>query len=199
MQRSEPLASTSTVRAIHAEGGPHRTWLLGDMGAFLERFFADVEHARRRVLIECFIVRDDVLGRRLGDALARAAARGVQVRLLYDPMGSRKTRAAFFAGLRARGVDTRFYGREAGPLARFWPRARNHSRIYVVDDVAYTGGHAWGDEGTGERPGRARVAGPLLPRRGPGGGGLRGPLRSALHRSRRQRRHVRRRHARALP
>src|SRR5688572_19827903 len=165
----EPSAEMVAAREMNGPDGLHDVRLLGDMGEFLDTFFAEVERARRRVMIECFIVRADRLGQALADALARAAARGVEVALLYDPMGSRTTPSAFFDELAARGVDVRFYGRSTGPLARFWPRARNHSRIYVVDDAAYTGGHAWGDEwlpvdrgGEGWQDVCLRVTGPVV-------------------------------------
>ncbi len=125
----------------------HRLRLLPDMRVLLDTFFGDVERATQRVDVECFIVNDDVLGHLLGIALANAAARGVRTRLLYDPLGSQTTAASFFENLREQGVDVRPY-RDIGftlvGKGRFV--TRDHGRVMVVDNAAYTGGAAWGDQ-----------------------------------------------------
>jgi cardiolipin synthase len=126
-----------------------RMEVMGDMGAFADRVLAEIARARRRVDIECFIVRADRLGGELARALAAAAARGVRCRLLYDPLGCRTTPRSYFAALAERGIEVRRFGWVGALLlGRLLnrPAARNHARVIVVDDVAYTGGHAWGDE-----------------------------------------------------
>ena len=119
------------------------------MGRFADEVLARIQRARRRVDVECFIVRDDRLGHALAAALAAATARGVACRLLYDPLGCRKTSRSFFRALAATGVAVRRFGwigaLVVGKLLRR-PAARNHARVIVVDDAAFTGGHAWGDE-----------------------------------------------------
>lgn len=124
----------------------HALTLLPDMRLLLDTVFADVARAQKRVLIECYIFNDDKLGRGFADRLADAAARGVQVQLIYDPLGSQKTPVEFFEAMRAHGIDVRAYR----PLSfmsspgRLAPR--DHSRVIVADDAAYTGGAAWGDQ-----------------------------------------------------
>ena len=126
-----------------------RLAVIGDMGRFADEVLARIERAKRRVDVECFIVRADQLGRSLAEALAAAASRGVACRLLYDPLGSRKTPRSYFRALAGRGVAVRKFG-WVGALVvgrlTGKPAARDHARVVVVDDVAYTGGHAWGAE-----------------------------------------------------
>jgi len=123
--------------------------IIGDMGRFADEVLARIARARRRVDVECFIVRDDRLGHALAGALSAAVARGVACRLLYDPLGCRKTSRRFFRALAATGVAVRRFGwvgaLVVGKLLRR-PAARDHARVIVVDDAAFTGGHAWGDE-----------------------------------------------------
>jgi cardiolipin synthase A/B len=150
--------------------GLHRTRLLGNTAALLDAFFEDAARATRRIWVECFIVRADKLGHMFADALAAAAARGVDVQLLYDPMGCRATDPAYFSALAGRGVKVCSYGRNVHhQVSRLLPRARNHSRLYVLDDAGYTGGHAWGDEwlprergGMGWQDVCCRVEGPVV-------------------------------------
>ena len=123
--------------------------VLADMGAFADRVLAEIRRAQRRVDVECFIVRADRLGRELAGALVGAAARGVRCRLLYDPLGCRTTPRSYFAALARGGVEVRRFGWVGALLVGRLlnrPAARNHARVIVVDDLAYTGGHAWGDE-----------------------------------------------------
>ncbi len=122
----------------------HDITLLPGMEPMLRTIERDMEQARRRVSVETYIYRDDKLGRRFGDALAHAVQRGVPARLLYDPLGSEKTNPAFFDELRSRGIDVRPYRPADFTSGSKWPR--DHGRVIVIDECAYTGGAAWGDE-----------------------------------------------------
>lgn len=121
----------------------HLVRLLPDMGLLLDSVYSDVDRAQSRVMIQCFIFRDDELGTQFAEVLARAAARGVKVRMLYDPLGSKDTAESFFEEMRARGIEVRPYRHLSVVLgtADLWPR--EHGRIIVADDAAYTGGAAW--------------------------------------------------------
>lgn len=124
----------------------HALVLFPETGPMLDQLTADVEHARERVWIETYIYRHDRLARSFAEVMIRAARRGVDVRLLYDPLGCNKTDPRFFEWLRQQGVNVRAY-RPADVVLRsgnYWPR--DHSRIVVVDGSGYTGGAAWGDE-----------------------------------------------------
>jgi cardiolipin synthase len=124
----------------------HTLVLLPEVEHMLRAILADVERARSRVYFECYIFVDDTLGRMIGEALARAAQRGVPVRLLIDPLGSQQADGTYFDDLRARGVDVRAYRRHGMLLGESSFAPRDHSRIMVVDDAGYTGGAAWSDE-----------------------------------------------------
>jgi cardiolipin synthase A/B len=147
----------------------HTLLLLPAVDLMLHAVFRDIERAEARVYIECYICIDDKLGTALGEALVRAASRGVRTRLLYDALGSHRANGEFFEKLRARGVDVRAYRPAKLAIAqrRFTPR--DHSRIMVVDGAAYTGGAAWADEWMPESSGGGgwhdvcvRVVGPCV-------------------------------------
>ena len=106
---------------------------------------AAIEDARREVLVESYIWRDDATGRAFVHDLARAAARGVRVRALADALGSFGTRREFWREMSRRGIEARRFH----PLIReLWNHLyRDHRKILVVDrQVAFTGGMNIGDE-----------------------------------------------------
>ncbi len=122
--------------------------------------------AEREILVESYIVKDDLIGRALRKELAAAAARGLDVRLLADAVGSYATRAAYWDGLRQSQVDVRLYH----PLfTHLWYQPfRDHRKIFVADRrVAFTGGMNFGEEygsprsaGRNWRDTHLRVTGP---------------------------------------
>jgi cardiolipin synthase len=143
--------------------------LLPSAASTLEAIEQDSARARSRVWIESFIVRDDRLGNRLLAWLSAARDRGVDARLLYDPLGCRSTPRAFFANFEASGVSVRGYRPLSFPLRASprWPR--DHARIFCLDDAAYVGGVAFGDEwlpseagGHGWHDVSCRVQGPIV-------------------------------------
>jgi cardiolipin synthase A/B len=123
----------------------HRLTLYGET----EPFWADVElaleSARHCVWLSTFIFHSDALGRQFGDQMVRAAARGLDVRLLYDSRGSSEADPQFFEQLAARGVRVKCY--RPWRLARFWRYfPRDHGRLLVIDEVAFTGGVNWRED-----------------------------------------------------
>jgi len=115
--------------------------LLDGPNAYASMFDA-IEAARDHVHLESYIFDDVDVGRRLSDLLIRKAREGVQVRVVYDSVGSRKTPAAFLASLEAAGVALCEFN-PINPLrARlFFINNRDHRKILVVDGkVAFTGG-----------------------------------------------------------
>ena len=124
----------------------HCLQLLPGSRRILEVIMRDIARARRRVWIETYILRDDRLGRRLAESLAAARSRGVDVRVLYDALGSKETGAAFFADLREAGIEARPYRPLSIALLSGAPLLRDHARVLVIDEHGYTGGAAWGDE-----------------------------------------------------
>jgi cardiolipin synthase len=122
-----------------------RLRIFAETAAFWSEVEAGIEGATRVVWLSTFIYEDDRLGRDFGERLVRAAARGVDVRLLYDSRGSSDAEPAFFEQLAARGVRVKCY-RPWRP-ARFWRYfPRDHGRLLVIDGSAYTGGINWRDD-----------------------------------------------------
>ncbi|GAC1634258.1 MAG: cardiolipin synthase [Nevskia sp.] len=104
------------------------------------RMLAAIEAAQVSVALMSYIFETDVVGERFVEALARAQARGVEVRCVLDGIGELAWRRAGSL-LRARGIRVARYN----PL-RFWPpflhaNLRNHRKLLIVDGrLGYAGG-----------------------------------------------------------
>jgi cardiolipin synthase A/B len=105
-------------------------------------WIAAINGATRRVSLEMYIFSDDAIGRQFSEALARAAQRGVEVRLLYDFVGCRETPASFFQKMRGFGVHVVGYHKYRFWRPRLWSLIRrNHRKTLVCDGrLAFTGG-----------------------------------------------------------
>jgi cardiolipin synthase len=106
---------------------------------------SDIRDARSRVWLETYIFLADAAGLAIADALMERAQAGVDVRVLYDAVGSYTTAEAFFDALRRAGVQVHAYHSIGESLGRFSfmqvLNRRDHRKILVVDDcAAYFGG-----------------------------------------------------------
>ena len=104
---------------------------------------SDLRAARHHIHLETFIFGADDIGRRFGELLARKRKDGVEVRVLYDSIGSMDTPKDFFEHLRRQGIEVREF-RPMNPVKnpRIWDiHNRDHRKIIVVDGkVGFTGG-----------------------------------------------------------
>ena len=116
--------------------------LLDGAEAILREIIADVDRAAASVEMEFYIWNAGGTADEVADALARAAARGVKVRVLLDALGSKeflKTGAP--AQMRSQGIDLQV-ALAVDPWRIPFRRIdlRLHRKIVVVDRrIAYTG------------------------------------------------------------
>lgn len=107
----------------------------------------DIEAAEHHIHLVYYIVRDDDLGRRLVNALAAKAAEGVEVRFLYDHIGSSNLPRRYFSELRAAGgMEAAFFPSRI-PYLNLKINYRNHRKLAIIDGkIGYIGGFNIGDE-----------------------------------------------------
>lgn len=128
--------------------------LLGGEDAFAARL-ALIEAAERRIDAQYYIFRDDLTGRVLLDALSRAAARGVRVRLLLDDHNT-PGMDRLLAELDAHpGIEVRLFNPFSRRFARIFGlltdftrlNRRMHNKSLTADGVVTViGGRNVGDE-----------------------------------------------------
>lgn len=122
------------------------------LGKF-ERLLADIAEAKHSIYMQYYIFNNDEWGRKIRDALIVKAHEGIQVRLLYDDIGSRKLNTRFFKPFDAAGGERAAFFRSRIPYLNYRINYRNHRKIVVVDGIiAYTGGFNVGNEYVGLDP-----------------------------------------------
>lgn len=113
----------------------NRTRILPDGETSFRAMFAAMRRARDHINLEYYIVEDIVSdNQHLGDLLIAKRHQGVQVNIMYDSYGSNATPAAFFARLRAAGIQIVDYN-PVNPLQTNGgsPDDRDHRKILVTD------------------------------------------------------------------
>ena len=127
--------------------GGNRVTLLASGSDFVERGIEAIENAQHFVHLETYIFRADATGQRLLELLSAAAARGIEVRLLYDSLGSWSLRRAHLQPLLAAGGRAHAYAPLLWRRRPFTLNLRNHRKLLVVDgEIAMLGGRNIGDE-----------------------------------------------------
>ncbi|HEX2571387.1 MAG TPA: phospholipase D-like domain-containing protein [Polyangia bacterium] len=149
--------------------GNRVTLLVGGQETY-PAMLAAIAGARRRVLLESYIIAPDETGRRFIDALVAAGVRGCDVRLIYDAVGSWSLPPGWIEALELAGGHVLAY-RPVAPWRRRWGLwRRDHRKVLVVDDqVGFVGGINLADEYDARTPaGRSwrdlhlRVEGPAV-------------------------------------
>lgn len=132
--RQEAQAPFTTGNAVRA---------LIDGPQTLDAIGTAIDGAKHHIHFETYIFADDEVGRRVADQLIRKRGEGIEVRVLYDALGSVSTPAAFFDELRQKGIEVLAF-RPLTPVNTllFWKlNNRDHRKIIVVDGrIGFTGG-----------------------------------------------------------
>ncbi len=105
------------------------------------RMLEAIDAATRSIALASYIFDNDPTGRIFADALGRAVARGVEVRVLIDGIGSSYTFPPITGVLAAKGVRAERFLPTSVPFYFPYANLRNHRKIMVVDGrVGFTGG-----------------------------------------------------------
>ncbi|MCB1340126.1 MAG: cardiolipin synthase [Pseudooceanicola sp.] len=144
--------------------------LLVDGEATFDAIMAALDGAERYICLQFYEIADDTLGTALAGRLIAAARRGVEVRVLYDSVGSYALGRAYLERLEVAGVKV------AAPSLAIWPpwrmqiNFRNHRKVVVIDgQTGFLGGHNAADDYLGKgklfdhwRDTHLRLRGPVV-------------------------------------
>ncbi|WP_418990985.1 cardiolipin synthase [Alistipes sp.] len=129
----------TTLHAVPLYGSRLKAFTDGE--SKMEALLEEIGRARHHIHVQYYILSDDATGRRLRDALVAKARCGVEVRLLYDDVGSSGVKKAFFEGMRREGIEVRAFLHVKFPFFTSKVNYRNHRKIVVIDGrVGFIGG-----------------------------------------------------------
>ena len=115
--------------------------VLRDGAATYPAMLEALRNAKRTICLETYILASDETGARFKDVLIERAKAGVEVRVVYDAVGSFALSGAFVAQLRDAGILVLDFNPIAPWRRKFRLSHRDHRKILVVDDeIAFTGG-----------------------------------------------------------
>lgn len=139
-----------------------------------EKFLAlirDLEQARESIYLQYYIFNDDDIGTRIADILIRKAREGLDVKVLYDHVGSFSASNSFFKQMKNNGVLVKPFFRVTFPQLANRINWRNHRKLVIIDNnIGYLGGMNIADRyarDTGEpdswRDTHFRIQGEIIP------------------------------------
>lgn len=136
-------APISVPRQVVAVG--HEWTIFVESAPLIQAMVADIRAAKQRVWVEIYIFLNDAMGRLVGEALLDRARAGLDVRVLYDAIGSQSTANKFWQQLAAAGVQLHAFHTFWDAVARMRIfqvlNRRDHRKLLVIDDrIAYFGG-----------------------------------------------------------
>lgn len=145
MDAREELATATLTAPPRVQVADNELAIYTDSPSLLAAMIDDIRQARERVWLEVYIILDDPAGRAVAEALMERARAGLDVRLLYDAIGSLTTPSAFFQQMIDAGVQVCVFNPLWKALWRFSflriLNHRNHRKLLVIDhEVAYFGG-----------------------------------------------------------
>jgi cardiolipin synthase len=144
--------------------------VLRDGGQTYRAMLEAITNAKRSICFETYILAADATGDRFKIALIERVRAGVEVRLIYDAVGSFGLSESWVNELRTAGVEVIEFNPIAPWRRRFRLSHRDHRKVLVVDDeVGFTGGlniandyAAIEDGGVGWHDMHCRVTGPIV-------------------------------------
>jgi len=129
----------SNSNALLSDNNEVRVLKNGEEG--FPAMFQSMEEARHHIHLEFYIVENDTIGNQLRELLIRKAREGVEIRFIYDDVGSWQLSKKYIRSLKEAGVKIDRFIRVRFPLLTSKVNYRNHRKIIVVDGkTGFVGG-----------------------------------------------------------
>ncbi|EFL44776.1 phospholipase D domain protein [Prevotella disiens FB035-09AN] len=108
---------------------------------FFPALLHEISKAKDHIHITSYIIEDDPLGQLIRDALIEKARQGIEIRFLYDDVGSWKMKENFFELMREEGIEVHPFMPVRFPAFTSKVNYRNHRKIIVIDGkIGFVGG-----------------------------------------------------------
>lgn len=105
------------------------------------KVFEAIKAAKHHIHLEYYIYANDDIGNRLADALIEKSREGIEVRFMYDDLGSNKIGKELLSRLREAGVEVTPVNKIKFKLLANRVNYRDHRKIIIIDGrEVFTGG-----------------------------------------------------------
>ena len=118
-----------------------------------ERLKEDLKAAQKSILLQYYIFLDDKIGNEIAEILIEKARAGLEVKVIYDHVGSFRAKNSFFKKMMNAGVELHPFFRVNFPQFANRINWRNHRKLVIIDkETGYIGGmniadrYAYGSE-----------------------------------------------------
>jgi cardiolipin synthase len=113
-----------------------------------EAIFHEMEHAKKFILLNFFIVGEGALWERMHTMILKKRSEGVKIMFLYDDFGAiLRTPKNFRKNLENEGVEVRVFNPIYRYTDKLYMNYRSHQKIIVIDgNAGFTGGMNLADE-----------------------------------------------------
>jgi cardiolipin synthase A/B len=116
-------------------------WALNNGTETFAAIIDEISKAQNFIHLEYYIFSDDKIGTQIQQLLIQKAEKGVEVRLIYDDVGSWSLKSSFVQRMRDAGIEVYPFMRVSFPWFTRKVNFRNHRKIVVVDGrVGFVGG-----------------------------------------------------------
>ncbi|MBR4848003.1 MAG: cardiolipin synthase [Bacteroidaceae bacterium] len=123
------LRNTASAYALPADSID----VIADTKKYAELFMSELEKAEKHIHMLFYIFEDDEFGRAVREILMRKARQGVEVRFMYDSVGSWGVKRDFFDDMRSAGVYVESFLKVRFPLFSKKVNYRNHRKLVIID------------------------------------------------------------------
>ncbi len=115
------------------------------------RLIEDIKNAKNHIHLQYYILRHDELGQKIANLLVDKVKEGVEVRVLFDDLGSRMIKRKFIHRLLNAGVEIEAFFPSRITKINLEINYRNHRKLAIIDGkIGYIGGFNIGDEYLGK-------------------------------------------------
>ncbi|GAN55033.1 phospholipase D-like domain-containing protein [Tanticharoenia sakaeratensis] len=145
--RLAPLARTVTKLTERPVMDGNTIAMMHNGDATYPRMIEAIDAAERTILLCSYIFRHDRVGTDFVAALSRAKARGCQIHVLVDGIGSGYFICGVERALRREGIDCRRFMHSVLPWRMPFINLRNHRKVLLIDGrIGFMGGLNIGEE-----------------------------------------------------
>lgn len=101
----------------------------------------EIKKAKKYIHLQYYIFMDDTIGTKIKNLLIEKAQEGLEVRVLYDDVGSWTAKKKFYKEMANAGIQVTPFLKVAFPLLTSRVNYRNHRKVVVIDgEVGFMGG-----------------------------------------------------------